>query len=205
MPLKRQLTSLSSGAPGLVPVLETERLRLRGHRAEDFPACLALWTDPEVTRFIGGRPSTQEEVWSRLLRYVGHWDLLGYGYWVIEDKETGAFLGETGFADFRRTIEPPIDGQPEIGWVLAPSAQGRGLATEAVQAVLKWGDAHFGPVPTVCLIAPENTPSLRVAEKCDYRPFVRATYREGITLLMRRDPAKSETVQPAAEIGQRIP
>jgi len=51
-----------------VPPLETARLRLRGHRVEDFAACAAMWADPVVTRYIGGRPFTAEEVWTRLLR-----------------------------------------------------------------------------------------------------------------------------------------
>lgn len=173
-----------------VPVLETERLRLRAHSVDDFEACLTLWSDPDVTRFIGGRPSTREEVWSRILRYAGHWVLLAYGYWVIEDKATGRLVGETGFADFKRAIEPSLDGMPEIGWVLMPSAQGRGYATEAVRAVVSWGDGHFGETATVCLIAPENLPSIRVAEKCGYRPFVTTTYKDGPTQLMRREPPK---------------
>ena len=63
----------------LVPELETPRLSLRGHRVEDLEDCAAMWGDPQVTRHIGGRPSTKEEVWSRLVRYVGHWALLGFG------------------------------------------------------------------------------------------------------------------------------
>src|SRR4051812_49250001 len=69
-----------------VPVVETERLVLRGHRVDDYADCFDLWTDESVTRFIGGRPSTQEEVWARLLRYAGLWALIGFGYWVVTEK-----------------------------------------------------------------------------------------------------------------------
>ena len=55
-----------------VPVIDTTRLRLRGHRPADFADSLALWGDPIVTRFIGGKPLSEEDVWARLLRYVGH-------------------------------------------------------------------------------------------------------------------------------------
>ena len=95
-----------------------------------------MWGDPRVTRHIGGRPFTRDEVWAKILRYVGHWSLLGYGYWVVEDRASGSFLGEAGLADFKRGIGPGFDGAPEIGWVLAPAAQGAGVATEAVRAVL---------------------------------------------------------------------
>jgi Acetyltransferases, including N-acetylases of ribosomal proteins len=186
MPLKSMSPAVSS-APGLAPPLETERLRLRGHRVEDLDASLALWTDPAVTRFIGsGKAFTREEVWARLVRYVGHWTLMGYGYWAVEEKETGAFVGEVGFADFQRVIEPSLDGMPEMGWVLAPQIHGKGYATEAVRAALAWGDTHFGATPTVCLIDPENQPSLRVAEKCGFVTRERATYKDKTVLLFRR-------------------
>ncbi len=112
-----------------VPELETDRLILRPHVREDFDESYALWSDETVTRFIGGKPFSREEVWSRLLRYAGHWALLGYGYWVIREKNSGRFVGEIGFADYQRDIEPPL-GAPEIGWALMPSMHGIGYATE---------------------------------------------------------------------------
>jgi len=172
-----------------VPILLSERLVLRGHRADDFADCFALWTDPDVTRFIGGKPSTQEEVWGRLLRYVGHWSLLGFGYWVITEKETGRFMGEVGFSDFRREITPSLDGTPEIGWVLAPGFQGKGYATEAARAAILWGEEHFGRARTACIIAPENEASIRVAERCGYREFRRTTYKDKPTIMFVRDNA----------------
>jgi RimJ/RimL family protein N-acetyltransferase len=91
-----------------IPVLESERLALRGHRPEDFANCVALRGDPEVTRYIGGRPLTSEEVWVRLLRYAGHWIWLGYGYWVVEEKSLGKLVGELGYANLQRDIQPTI-------------------------------------------------------------------------------------------------
>jgi RimJ/RimL family protein N-acetyltransferase len=140
----------------IVPTLESERLILRGHRLDDFAESAAMWANPEVTRFIGGRPFSEEETWVRLLRYVGHWSLLGFGYWVVREKSSGRFVGEVGFAECRRDIVPSILGQPEIAWVLAPWAHGQGFATEATTTAIGWGEAHFGPVRTVCLISPEN-------------------------------------------------
>jgi RimJ/RimL family protein N-acetyltransferase len=174
---------------GTVPVIETERLLLRGHGLEDFDGGLTVWTDPEITRFIGGKPSTVEEVWARLLRYAGHWSLLGFGYWVVTEKATGRFIGEVGFADFRRDIEPSLEGTPEIGWVLASHGHGKGYATEAARAVIAWGDRRFGPVRTACIIAPENEPSIRVAEKCGYRELCRTTYKDRPTIMFVREGA----------------
>ncbi len=169
-----------------VPVIETKRLKLRGHRLEDFVDCAAMWADPIVTRHIGGKPFSEEEVWARLLRYVGHWSLMGFGYWAIEERDTGDFVGELGFADFKRDMEPSIKGVPELGWVLASKAHGKGYATEAVRAAIAWGEDHFGPVRTVCIIHPDNLASIRVAEKCGYKDLQHTTYKGHATLLFNR-------------------
>jgi RimJ/RimL family protein N-acetyltransferase len=170
-----------------VPILETERLKLRGHRLEDFECCAAMWADPGVTRYIGGKPLTEEESWARLLRYAGHWALMGFGYWVAEEKATGSFVGEVGFADYKRDLTPSLKGVPEIGWVLASSAHGRGYATEAVRAAVEWGDRNFHTDRTACIIAPENLASIRVAEKCGYRKSQVATYKGHPTLMFVRE------------------
>ncbi len=179
-------TSSSDQRAASIPVVETERLILRGHRPSDYAACAAMWADPVVTRYIGGTPSTAQAAWVKLLTYVGHWSLLGFGYWAVEEKATGTFVGELGFADFKRAMEPPIDGTPELGWALATHFHGRGYATEAVGAAVAWGDAHFGAARTVCLIDPDNAASIRVAEKCGYRELQRTTYKDKPTLLFAR-------------------
>jgi len=174
-----------------VPALETERLTLRGHRLDDFAHCAAMWADPRVTRYIGGKPLTEEECWSRLLRYVGHWAWLGFGYWVAEERATGKLVGEIGFADYKRDLEPSLKGMPEIGWVLASHAHGRGYATEAVRAAVAWGDVHFSSARTACIIAPENVASIRVAVKCGYREFRATSYKGQPTLIFVREPRTS--------------
>ena len=172
---------------GEVPVIETARLRLRGHRAADLDDCAGMWGDPAVTRYISGSPSMREDVWARMLRYAGHWAWLGYGFWAIEERATGRFAGEAGFGDFRRDIEPALDGIPEAGWVLAPWAHGRGFATEAVRGALAWGEARFGKRRTACLIHPENLASVRVAEKCGYREWTASNYRGHPVLVFARE------------------
>src|SRR5258708_14997121 len=169
------------------PLLETERLRLRGHRLGDFAQCAAMWADPIVTRYIGGKPLTEEESWARLLRYVGHWLLLGFGYWVVEEKATGNYLGEAGFAEHQRDLQPSIKGIPEIGWVFFPDAHGKGFATEAIRAALAWSDQHFPSPKTACIIDTLNLPSLRVAEKCGYRELQHSTYHGQPIIVFVRD------------------
>jgi RimJ/RimL family protein N-acetyltransferase len=170
----------------IAPVVETARLRLRAHRIDDFDASFAMWSDPVVTRFIGGKPSTEQQTWSRLLNYAGHWALLGFGYWAIEEKSTGSFAGELGFANFRRDIAASMRDVPELGWTLASRFHGQGYATEAVQAAVAWGDVHFGRTRTVCLINTGNAASIRVAEKCGFAVFERTVFFEQPTLFLER-------------------
>jgi RimJ/RimL family protein N-acetyltransferase len=176
---------------GEVPVIETERLRLRGYRPEDFADVAAMWADPVVTRYIGGKPLSEEEAWAKLLRCVGHWSWLGFGYWVMLEKSTGSFAGEMGFSDWKRDIQPSLKGVPELGWALATRVHGKGYATEAVRAAIVWGDANIKPShsalgKTVCIIHPEHVRSIRVAEKCGFKEVQRTAYKGEPTILFAR-------------------
>jgi len=177
---------VDGGAAILTPELRTARLRLRAHRAADLDACAAMWGNPLVTKHIGGRPSSRAETWLRILQYAGLWSVLGYGYWAIEELDGGAFVGDLGFADFCRAIEPPIDGVPEAGWALDPRFTGRGYATEALRAALTWADASLAADRSVAIIAPENTASIRVAEKSGYRPAGQTEYKNNPILMFAR-------------------
>ncbi len=168
------------------PVISTNRLTLRAHRVEDFAALHAMWCEPVVHEFITGRPPTPEESWGRLLRYAGHWKLLGYGYWAVEERATGHFVGEMGFADYHRNKMAALNNTPELGWVLAPSVHRRGFATEALAAITQWGDRNFKAKRTACIIAPENLASLAVARKLGFIEDRRTTYNDQPTVLLYR-------------------
>src|SRR5690349_5259513 len=111
-----------------LPVLETPRLRLRPYRLDDFESYAAMWQEPAVVRFIGGVPFTREQSWTRFLRQVGMWQLMGFGFFTIEDKATGRMAGECGFHEVRRNLTPSIEGTMETGWALIAAFQGRGIA-----------------------------------------------------------------------------
>jgi len=173
------------------PVLATARLTLRPHGADDLDASHAMWSHPDVVRHIGGRPFTREECWHRLLRYAGLWSMLGYGYWAAIETATGTFVGEVGFADMGRDLDPPFGGAPEAGWALGPAAHGKGYATEAMRAALAWGDRRFGGARTVCMIDPGNAASLGVARKLGYAEYARTGYKGGPILLLERVPGRN--------------
>ncbi len=173
-----------AGSP-VAPTIETERLVLRETRADDYDACVRLWADERVVRHIGGKPSTPTDSWARMLRFPGLWALLGYGYWTLQTK-AGDFVGQVGLADFKRDLSVDIRGVPEAGWVLSPDHHGKGFATEAMTAVLAWTDTHLDAPRSVCLIAPENAPSIRVADKLGYRDRQMAKLGEADTVVMWR-------------------
>lgn len=174
-----------------IPVIETERLRLRGYRMADFRPCAQMWSDPVVTRYITGKPLTSEEAWTKMLRNAGMWLVLGYGFWVLEEKATGEFIGELGFADFQRIIEPSIAGMPEMGWVLMQHAHGKGYATEATRAAMEWGDKNFNGARVVCLIQPGNDASFRVADKLGFREWTSTKYKEHEVVMLTRERVKA--------------
>ena len=146
-----------------------------------------MWADPEVTRYISGKPSTSTEVWLRLLRYIRA--LVGRS-----DSAPGssgrrprdASSARSGWPTTSASSTPRPSDLPELGYALAPWCYGQGFATEAVRAVLEWGDAYPATKRTWCLINPEARASLRVAEKTGYRELKRSTLNERpIVLLVR--------------------
>ncbi len=151
--------------PSCAPRIETPRLVLAEHRRQDFEPLAAMWADIDVVRHIGGKPSSAQRSWSRLLQYRGLWPILGYGYWAIREKETERYVGDVGFADFHREAKPSISGQPEAGWVLAKWAHGRGYGSEAVAAALAWLDRSLWSDRVVGLVDSRNVASVRIAEK----------------------------------------
>jgi len=161
----------------MIPVLETERLILRGQRLQDFPAQLALWTDPRTVRYFGGQPHTEEDVWQRFLRNHGQWSLFGFGNWAIEEKVSRHYIGTVGFFLGKRPFDGPWRDDPEAGWAIAPDSQGQGFAREAMAAAIGWADANMTASQTWCMISPGNEISVKVASRAGYREFTREDYK----------------------------
>ena len=166
-------------------VLTTDRLTLTPVAVSDMNDLVALWADADFTRHIMGRGLSEEEVWFRLLRDLGHWQAKGYGNWSIRETVAGAYVGSVGVLDYRRDMTPPFDA-PELGWGVAPAFQGQGLAQEALQAALAWTDAYRLEPRTVCMISPDNTPSVTLAERVGYRPYAEADYKGSTVTLYER-------------------
>lgn len=159
-------------------MIETARLILRPYGISDFDAFVRLVGDAAFMSLFDDKPLPREEAWHRLLRYAGHWALLGFGLFAIFERETGRHVGETGLADFHRGLGPAFDTFPEAAWVISSAHHGKGYASEAAGAAHDWFARTHGRARTVCIIKPENAGSLRVAEKLGYRRFGRTVYRD---------------------------
>lgn len=144
-----------------------------------------MWGDETVVKHIGGRTRDPQDAWFAQLRNRGLWPLLGYGYWIVRERKTDIFVGEVGFADFMRGIEPDISGRPESGWVLARNAWGKGYASEAVKTAHDWLD-EVSPGRSTCIIDPDNTASIAVAQKVGYREIGPTDYRGDPVLVFER-------------------
>lgn len=169
-------------------MIETGRLVLREHRIADFRAYIALWTQRLADPRGGYRfpPLSDEEVWARLLRWIGHRKAFGYAPFLVFERSSGRLAGEVGFGHFQRGNGDDFDGSPEAMWTLHPDFHGNGLAGEAALAAVRWADENIPAARHVCMIEPDNEASLRVAARVGFREFRRTIYRRKVNLLLER-------------------
>ena len=140
--------------------LETERLLLRMWREEsDFEAYARICADPEVMRYLGGKPFSRLEAWRHMAGVIGHWQLRGYGHWAVEEKASGQFIGRLG-------LQYP-EGWPgfEIGWTLRRESWGKGYATEGARKALAYAFTELDREHVISLIHRDNAASIKVAER----------------------------------------
>jgi len=144
-----------------VVTLDTERLILRGWRDADVAPWAALNADPAVREFLGP-PLTFAESAASVRRFQEGFERNGYGFWAVEVRDTGAFIGFTG-------LDPLDDDLPfggvEAGWRLARDAWGHGYATEAARAALAYGFDTAGLDEIVAITAATNARSQAVMRR----------------------------------------
>jgi RimJ/RimL family protein N-acetyltransferase len=168
------------------PTLETERLRLRAWRKDDREKYFNILQEPAVFRHFGPEPMGMEECWRRLMAAVGGWQLNGFGGWAVDRKQDGKLIGMTAVFTAWRGLDPEFGDDPEMGWIFATEAHGQGLAGEACTAVIDWVEANLDPTPMWAIIAPANTPSIKLAAKLGFEPLHETTYHGDPTLILRR-------------------
>lgn len=141
----------------MLPVLETERLRLRAPAITDFPAYADIALSPRGSYLVSEQ--TREAAWLDFCQMVAAWTLRGHGVWTVETRADGAVVGFVllGFE--------PGDNEPELGYLFLPRSEGRGLAREAAQAARNHA---FGPLDLPSLVSTidhGNDRSARLAER----------------------------------------
>ncbi|MCZ7851592.1 GNAT family N-acetyltransferase [Agrobacterium salinitolerans] len=168
--------------------VETARLVLRPHAIEDEALYCSFWGAdvrpiPGVSSIA---PLDPELAFARLLRFIGHWSVFGFGPFVVEEAATGRIVGEVGLAHMRRGNGADFDTAPEAMWKIDRDLTGKGAASEAVQAALGWFDTAGISSRVVCMIDPLNTPSLAIAARFGFRPFRETTFRKSPVRLFER-------------------
>jgi RimJ/RimL family protein N-acetyltransferase len=144
-------------------MIETERLVLRPLTRADTDAFVALHEDERVSRFVG--TYTRERAEERIERIERMWAERGHGLCAVELKDTGAFIGRSGFQYWEQYDET------ELGWTFAAHTWGNGYATEAARACLDWGRRALSVPYVTAMIRHGNTQSVRVAERLGFVPL----------------------------------
>jgi len=157
--------------------LETERLVLDTWQLSDWLALRPIATDPQVMRYItGGSAWSDDQIQSFVKRQMGLYSERGFCRWKLLTKAAGEMIGFCGVGYWRDVPDP------EIGWWLARSHWGRGLATEAARAALQHAFEHGKLQRIISIARPANGASIRIMEKlglhleCQFE-------KEGVALL----------------------
>jgi RimJ/RimL family protein N-acetyltransferase len=143
-----------------IPILRTARLQMVAPQPRHFEAFAVLHADVETMRHVGhGQPLDRVEAWLHLAMLIGHWDMRGYGIWIVEQSGSGDMVGRVGL------FQPADWDEPELNWMIAPALRGQGLALEAGQAARDFAFGTLGFPSLISLVRPGNMASRRVALK----------------------------------------
>ena len=110
-------------------IIETERLILREMDPErDFESFARAMADEDTVRYIGGETMDRAQAWRTMAMLMGHWQIRGYGFFSLEDKRSGEWVGRVG------PWNPEGWPAPEVGWMISPDHLRKGYAYEALPA-----------------------------------------------------------------------
>ena len=138
--------------------IETDRLTLRGPIADDFEVYADFYADPERSKGFGGT-LPRDQAWRWFASMIGHWVLYGYGFWTTVEKATNEIAGFTGIWN------PEGWPEPELGWIVLPHAEGKGIAFESATAVRNHAYSNMGFTTLTSNIVPGNTRSIALATR----------------------------------------
>lgn len=149
-------------------IIETERLILRPIDAErDFDEWAVSMADENTVRYLGTQAMSRAEAWRSMAAAIGHWAIRGYGFFSLELKATGEWVGRVG------PWFPEGWPGPEVGWTISPKHLRKGYAEEAARASIDFAFDTLGWEDVIHVIMEGNEPSMRLAEKLGSR-FIRS-------------------------------
>ena len=167
-----------------IPTLETARLILRAPKPCDFEDEAAFFQTGR-SHFVGG-PLPRDQVWRAFAGFLGHWGLRGFGFWALEDKATGRYMGRAGM------WYPDGWPEPELGWTLMAHAEGKGLAQAAALAARRFAYDRLGWRTAISLIAGDNRRSEALATRLGAKIDDAFTHPSGTPLNIWRHPSPDE-------------
>lgn len=139
-------------------IIQTDRLTLRRWNANDFDSIAAFYADEANAKYVGG-VKDPDGAWRALALHMGHWELMGFGYWAAEEKASGEFVGCIGL--WKSAGWPEL----ELGYWLVPEHQGKGYAYEAANECKAYARDQLKAASLVSYINAANMPSITLAEK----------------------------------------
>lgn len=156
----------------MIPIIETERLRLLPPSPDCFDTYERFYTDADASEMYGG-PIGREQVWARLKADLGSWHLLGFGVWVIQLKSDDSYVGSCGFWQGK-------DWPTELTWWVIPEARGQGIATEASKVVLLHAYNEFKWNKVETYMNDENSAARSLVEKLGGLKTRRQIFSDGL-------------------------
>ncbi len=143
-----------------IPTLETSALILRPWKSVDVEALFRILQEPDILKYFPPTVFTLEKTQRYINHQLNHWQERGYGHWAVILKEDLRVVGWDGLEFL------PETGENEVAYLLSRQVWGRGLATEAAHAAVRYGFGEIGLKDIIGLVHPDNIGSIRVLEKC---------------------------------------
>lgn len=140
-------------------MIETERLILRRVDPEkDFEAWAKAMADENTVRYLGTKPMSRKDAWRSMAEVMGHWEIRGYGFFSLESRETGEWVGRVG------PWYPEGWPDKEVGWAISPEHLRKGYGAEAARASIDYAFNVLGWEKVIHVILEGNVASMALAK-----------------------------------------
>jgi RimJ/RimL family protein N-acetyltransferase len=144
-----------------IPTIETPHLLLRAWTRDDADVWFNILQEEGILRYFPNQlPPSREKAAEYIAHQSAHWAEFGYGHWAVITREDGRVIGWNGLEYLLELDET------EVAYLLSKRVWGRGYATEAARAAVRFGFERAGLSKIIGLVHSENTGSVRVLEKC---------------------------------------